>query len=30
MDDNNNPDDVRRSLYEEFLSEVVKAGNPEA
>lgn len=30
MDDNNNPDDVRQSLYEEFLSEVVKAGNPEA
>ena len=30
MDDNNNADDVRQSLYEEFLSEVVKAGNPEA
>ncbi len=30
MDDNSNADDVRQSLYEEFLSEVVKAGNPEA
>ncbi|MCM1522183.1 MAG: hypothetical protein NC039_05975 [Muribaculaceae bacterium] len=30
MDENGNPEDVRQSLYEEFLSEVVKAGNPEA
>ncbi|MCM1164329.1 MAG: hypothetical protein NC339_08790 [Muribaculaceae bacterium] len=30
MDDNNLPDDSRQSLYEEFIAEVVKAGNPEA
>lgn len=30
MDDNNLPDDSRQSLYEEFISEIVKAGNPEA
>lgn len=30
MDDSSSPDDARKSLYEEFLSEVVRAGNPEA
>ncbi|MDE6418111.1 MAG: tetratricopeptide repeat protein [Duncaniella sp.] len=30
MDNNLNPDDSRQSLYEEFLSEVVRAGNQEA